>query len=99
MVPLTSHGDSVHLPIRVIPRAGRTAVAGLRQDAVLIRLASAPVDGAANDELIAFVATLLGVPKRQISIAHGERSRTKRVAITGLTVAQIESKLSAILRA
>ena len=83
----------------MIPRAGRTSVAGLRHDAVLIRLASAPVDGAANDELIAFVATLFGIPKRQVSLASGERSRSKRVAIAGLTVAQVESKLSAILRA
>jgi uncharacterized protein len=98
MFPLTSRAGSVYLPIRVIPRAGRTAVAGVRQDALLIRLASAPVDGAANDELVAFIATLLDIPRRQISIASGERSRSKRVAVSGVTVEQVELKLSAILR-
>jgi len=70
----------------------------MRQGALLIRLAAAPVDGAANEELIAFIASVLDVPKRQIAIASGERSRTKRLAITGLTTAQVEAKLSAILR-
>ena len=98
MFPLTSHAGSVYLPIRVIPRAGRTAVAGVRQDSLLIRLASAPVDGAANDELVAFMATLLDLPRRQISIASGERSRSKRVAVSGVTAEQVEAKLSAILR-
>jgi uncharacterized protein len=98
MLPLTSRADSVYLPIQVIPRAGRSAVAGVRQNALLIRLASAPVDGAANDELIEFIAALLRVPKRQISIASGERSRSKRVAVAGVTVEQVEAKLSAILR-
>ena len=98
MVRLSSHLDSVYLPVRVIPRAGRSAVAGVRQDALLIRIASAPVDGAANEELLAFIATLLDIPKRQISLASGERSRTKRVAITGLTIDQVGAKLSAILR-
>jgi uncharacterized protein (TIGR00251 family) len=98
MFPLTSRAGSVYLPIRVIPRAGRTAVAGVRQDALLIRLASAPVDGAANDELVAFIATLLDIPRRQIFIASGERSRSKRVAVSGVMVEQVEAKLSAILR-
>jgi len=70
----------------------------MRQGALLIRLAAAPVDGAANEELIAFFARVLDVPRRQIAIASGERSRTKRLAITGLTTAQVEAKLSAILR-
>jgi uncharacterized protein len=98
MLPLTSRAGSVYLPIKVIPRAGRSAVAGVRQNALLIRLASAPVDGAANDELVEFIAALLRVPKRQISIASGERSRSKRVAVAGVTVEQVEAKLSAILR-
>ena len=99
VIPLFSRGDSVYFPVKVIPRAGRTAIAGLRQDALLIRLAVAPVDGRANEELIACVAAWLGVPRRQVSIASGERSRTKRLGVTGLTADQIAEKLSAILPA
>jgi uncharacterized protein len=79
--------------IRVIPRAGRSGFAGLREGAVLVKLAAAPVDGAANDELIAVLAKTLRIPKRDIAIVSGERSRLKRVRIAGLDRQQILSKL------
>jgi uncharacterized protein (TIGR00251 family) len=72
------------LEIRVIPRAGRSGFAGLRDGALLVKLAAAPVDGAANDELIALLAKALHVPKRDVTIVSGERARTKRVRIAGL---------------
>ena len=80
------------LDIKVIPRAGRTALAGTRDGAVLIRLAAAPVDGAANAELIAFLSDLLDVPKRNISIVSGEKSRQKRVRIDGVTAEAVRQK-------
>ena len=68
----------------MIPRAGRSGFAGLRDGALLVKLAAAPVDGAANDELIALLAKTLKIPKRDISIVSGERSRTKRIRIAGM---------------
>lgn len=70
--------------MRVIPRAGRSGVAGLRDGALLVRLAAAPVDGAANVELITVLAEALGIPKRSVEIASGDRSRAKRVRIAGM---------------
>ena len=72
------------LDVRVIPRAGRNGFGGLRDGALVIRLAAAPVDGAANDELIALLARTLRIPKRDITIVSGERSRTKRIRIAGI---------------
>ena len=72
------------LEIRVIPRAGRSGFAGLREGELLVRLAAAPVDGAANAELIALLAKTLKIPKRDITIVSGERSRSKRVRIDGV---------------
>ena len=72
------------IDVRVIPRAGRSAIAGLRDGAILVRLAAAPVEGAANAELIDLLARALRVPKRDISIVSGERSRTKRVRVAGM---------------
>ena len=72
------------LEIRVIPRAGRSGFAGLREGALLVRLAASPVDGAANAELIALLAKTLKIPKRDITIVSGERSRSKRVRIDGV---------------
>jgi uncharacterized protein (TIGR00251 family) len=73
------------IDVRVIPRAGKSGIAGTRGDALLVRLNAPPVDGAANAELIKVVAEALGVPKRAVSIVSGERSRRKRVRIEGVT--------------
>ena len=82
------------LEIRVIPRAGRSGIAGMREGALLIRLAAAPVDGAANEELIAVLSRALDIPKRDIQIVSGERSRSKRVRIAGLDRDQILARLN-----
>ncbi len=82
------------ITIRVIPRAGRTAVAGMRGDAVLVRLAAAPVDGAANDALIAFVAMTLGCSRRDVAIVSGEKSRDKRLRIDGFTAEDVRRRLN-----
>jgi uncharacterized protein (TIGR00251 family) len=81
------------LDIRVIPRAGRSGFAGLREGALLVRLAAAPVDGAANDELIALLAKALKIPRRDITIVSGERSRSKRVRVEGVDRELALSKL------
>ena len=73
------------LDIHVIPRAKRTGVAGERDGALVIRLAAPPVEGAANEALVEFLADTLSLPRRQVRIVAGERSRRKRVAIDGMT--------------
>ena len=65
----------------------------MRGDSLLVRLEAAPVDGAANDALIAFLATTFGVPRRAVGIISGERGRQKRVAIAGVTAAHVKSLL------
>ena len=81
------------LEVRVTPRAGRTGFAGMRADVLLVRLAAAPVDGAANEELISLIAKTLRIPKRDITILSGERSRSKRIRIAGLDREQVLAKL------
>ena len=72
------------LEIRVIPRSPRTRVDGRRGDAILIRLKAPPVDGAANDALVAFLSDVLAVPRRSIAIVSGHTSRDKRVRVEGI---------------
>jgi uncharacterized protein (TIGR00251 family) len=81
------------LDIRVIPRAGRSGFAGLRDGALLVKLAAAPVDGAANAALIDLLAASLRIPKRDIVIVSGERSRTKRIRIAGFDREQVLANL------
>jgi len=89
MTPITSLGGrgelGVELNVRVIPRAKKTAIAGERDGALVVRVSAPPVEGAANDALIAFFADALRVPRRAVQIVSGERGRKKRIAIAGVT--------------
>jgi uncharacterized protein (TIGR00251 family) len=76
---------SSELTVRVVPRASKAGVAGLRDSAVLVRIAAAPVDGAANAELIETLARALDLPRRAVRIISGATSRTKRVQVDGLS--------------
>lgn len=70
--------------VHVQPRARRTEVAGLHGDAVKVRLAAPPVDGAANEELVRFVAESLGVPRAAVRVAAGATSRRKTLEVEGV---------------
>jgi uncharacterized protein (TIGR00251 family) len=82
------------LTVRVTPRAGRTAVAGVRDGIVVIKLAAAPVAGAANEALVALLSEVLHLPKRSIRIKSGDRSRTKVVEIDGVGDADVLTLLN-----
>lgn len=84
-------GTSVE--VRVIPRASTSALAGERAGALVVRLAAPPVDGKANDALIAFLAGVLDVPSRRLAITHGHTSRQKRVLVEGLSVDEVRHRL------
>jgi len=86
------------LDVRVIPRAQTTAIDGDRDNAVLVRLAAPPVDGAANDELIRYFSKLFGLPRRAVRILSGERGRKKRVAIDGVTADSVGELIRGLLR-
>jgi uncharacterized protein YggU (UPF0235/DUF167 family) len=66
----------------------------MRDGAVLIRLNAAPVEGAANAELVELLARLLDLPKRNITIVSGEKSRLKRVRVEGMDDASALSRLA-----
>jgi uncharacterized protein (TIGR00251 family) len=83
----------VVIDVRVIPRAKHTHIDGERDGAILIRLAAPPVDGAANEALIAFLGSTIGVPRRNIRVISGERGRRKRVAIAGATLETVMARL------
>ena len=97
MIPLITTRHGISFRIRVTPRAGRTVIAGERDDALVIRLAAAPVDGAANDAVIALLASLLDRPKRDVSIVSGERSRNKVMEIRGTSLETVVTRLNRAL--
>jgi hypothetical protein len=76
-------GDDLLLDVRVQPRASRPGPAGLHGERLRIRLAAPPVDGRANEELVAILAEAFDVPRARVAIEHGLTGRDKRVRIRG----------------
>ena len=96
---LTASSSGVICVVRVTPRAGRTAIAGVRDEVLLVKLAAAPVDGAANEALVALLADVFGVPRRDVTLVSGHNGRLKRVAVTGVTVSDAAARLAMRLNA
>ena len=90
---IVASGSGIEIHVRVVPRASRPGFAGVRDDAIVLRLQSAPVDNAANEELIERIAAALRVAKRDVSIVSGEKSRSKRLHVAGLDVPTARSRL------
>lgn len=85
-------GDNVvRFGVHVQPRASRTEIVGIHGTALKVRLHSPPVDGAANEELITFLAKELGVPKRAVRIVSGQSSRGKTVEIEGVSTVSVHA--------
>lgn len=74
-------GDTLILTLHVQPGAKRTEVAGLHGDALKIRLSAPPIEGAANAELMEFVARVFSVPLRQVTLKQGAKSRRKVIEV------------------
>jgi len=90
--------NSARLSVRLTPRGGRDALEGWRRDEVgravlAARVAAAPVDGAANEALIALLARVLKRPKRDIRLVAGAGARLKQVEIDGLSQAELFAQL------
>ena len=83
----------VEIDIRVIPRARKTALGGVRDGALLVRVTAPPIDNAANETLKVFLGDLLHVPIRAIQIISGERSRRKRVSIAGISGDEVRRRV------
>lgn len=81
------------LIVHVVPRARRTEVAGPYGDAIRIRIAAPPVDGAANTELLRFLAQRLGVARSRLEITAGASGRRKTVSVSGLSPEQVRRVL------
>jgi len=84
----------LRFPVRVKPRASKSAILGVKLDALEVAVAAPPVDGAANDELVRTIAAALGIAKRQVAIVSGESSRTKLVDVTGVSEEILRAKLT-----
>jgi len=76
--------DCVRLPVRVQPRASRDEVVGQEADGALkVRVCAPPVEGAANERLVALIARRLRLPRSNVVVMRGAGSRNKVVEVRG----------------
>jgi hypothetical protein len=90
---IRADGVGVAIDLLVQPRASRARLGPMHGDRVKLAVTAPPVDGAANDAVIAFLADALGVPRRAIEITAGATGRRKTVRIAGVTRAAVEALL------
>ena len=82
------------LAIKAMPNAPRSAIVGWMGDTLKVKLQAPPVDGKANAELCRFLAEALNLPRSSVALATGDTSRHKRVAISGLTIADVKARVA-----
>ncbi len=87
--PIKSVPGGVTFAVQVTPRARRNEIVGVQGQALKIKLAAPPVEGAANVALCAFLAQQLGVRKSAVTLMAGQSSRHKVVRVEGVTVDEV----------
>lgn len=90
---ITEHKEGVTIECRVTPRAKKDAVKGIREGALAIALNAPPLEGRANDALIAYLARLLALPRSRLRINRGEKSRNKLVFIEEMRKSALLARL------
>lgn len=92
MSPITvsDRGNAVRFQVRLQPRASRDEIAGTHDGALKVRLHAPPVEGAANEALVTFLAEQLAVARRDVRIVTGIASRTKTIEVQGVTTSDVE---------
>src|SRR5262249_30206158 len=94
-LPMQIHESdgAVSFLVRVQPRSTSDEICGAYGESIKIRLTAPPVDDRANESLLKFLAHHLKVPRSAVRIASGERSRTKRIEVRGITANDVRARL------
>ena len=74
-------GNTIHLLVRAVPGSSKNEIKEAREGRLKIRIAAAPADNKANEELTAFLAKLLGCAKKDVVLCSGEKSRLKTLCL------------------
>lgn len=80
---MRSAAGELRIAVRVTPRGGRDSIDGVRDGKLLVRVAAAPADGAANESALRLIAESIGVPRRAVRLVAGASGRHKLVAVAG----------------
>lgn len=86
-------GMSCTLAVKAIPNAPRSEVVGWLGEALKVKVHAPPVEGRANEALCEFLADVLGLPRRAVTVMRGDASRQKLIRIAGLTRDALKARL------
>ena len=98
MINYSEKAGGLSFQVYVVPRASRCEIVGEHAGALRVRIAAAPVDGAANRELIALLAKALGVPRSAIEIKSGETGKLKRIFVKNCAVNTLVSLINDVAK-
>lgn len=96
MGALTAHAEGTLADILVSPRASKSRVVGLHDERVKLQIAAPPVDGEANEEVVAFFSRALGLPRAQVVLQSGSTGKRKRLLVRGLTPLEVAARLELV---
>ncbi|MEZ4459602.1 MAG: DUF167 domain-containing protein [bacterium] len=91
--PITDTDEGCAIQVYAAPRSSRSKIVGLHDGRVKIQISAPPVDGAANDALIRFLAEVLNVPRAQVALTNGHGSKRKTLEVSGVTAEQATSAM------
>jgi len=87
-------GDFIYLDIKAVPGASKSALGEVQNGRLKIRIAAAPEDGKANEELRSYLAKTLKLPKKDLILESGEKSRLKTLRLPSAAKAKLEALLN-----
>ena len=82
-----------YIKVHANPKSSKNQVVGWKEDVLYIKITAPPVEGAANDAIVKFLAKELKIKKNQVSLSSGDKSREKRFLIKDMTLDEIKEKL------
>ena len=84
---------TARITVRLTPRGGRDGIDGWDGDVLRVRVAAPPAEGRANEVMLRVVAKALRVPVSHLSLVSGAKSRTKLLAVEGLSADDVRVRL------
>ena len=94
MIEFIEKAGDLIVAVRIVFRASKSEIVGEHAGALKIRISSAPIDGAANKELIKLLSKTLSVSRTAIEIISGETSKTKQIKICGTNYKNFLQKIN-----
>jgi len=97
MITLTEHAEGVVLPVRAQPGAKREGVVGEQNGALKVAVTAPPLDGRANEAVVAVLREALGLRRSQVELIGGVTGRDKRVLVRGLSAEELRRKIAGLI--